>query len=1059
MHKLNTEFNELKNSRTGKIFLQNIAIQDFSIGKECPVLRDIKLEHQERDERNLIKEFVAIIDADYKDGFSVTLDVTLSFGPKCQISIKVKRIQGRLRLEFRREPFCHWLLVFKDEPFIEFDVKSIFAAGESPHVAQIITQQLTRAIKRKQTWPSYKIRYTPFFPTSQQSLPIEVLSSNGNNLIPGIFNIKIKHCDRLSIPIKIFDKQKISFVSVFLTVNINEQMCTDYLYMQRQQWPIKEIEIVRNINKIIVKEVNYMNRTELLIEQIDPIPNSIDNITTFQAALEDRNVFLLQIEGQDIKTIKQMHRLLKSKPTVVSNDGTTTTTTTNVAEDKIKIIVGMPLLHSVRVQYTIESFNKIETEKQNEQSPKLSIRTDKSSTPVNVRKRIVEPSIKFDKNDDSIDVEKKPSDGDDDEKIQNVNIEDTSIKPSHTNITKKLKQSKSTVNEITLIMMNTNILQEFKAQPTAPQKVEPYMEINNDFSFQVGSNERFLNVCLWCKPPLDSDVPNAGKKLILLGYATVPLSQIVLDAHMSFKRETQMVLYFRSPYSENSSLNASLTDSESNQRLELSKHKGYDDNLTHGCVTVNIKHQPEIEANLNSQEKKDQFVANVPVLTDLARKIKEDEKKQVQLNYINIINKQHESYIRKITDHLFEDKVFPVTTVCYYCKKKIWMKTGRQCHDCLITIHKKCEDKFNAQTPCTREPIHLKTNQISTSPDDDNKGLVNIELNDTAIVITDDADSTSIKSNDELVSHPVSHQITTISPITVPPTTAHRLSTKAAAAFSVLDSTARRSFRAFGNKNANPTTNLAENLSTISDLSKSDESLASSLSNSTAGSTIITPHVHTSSKLANAASSAYSKLREFKSKRLSSTPENTSTKQTRATPISIPNENIPEADLRDIITTCLSDGNNDVTNLEHLLHERAVDDTALYAKAREFGQDLFSELTPDERKHKLDNEISRLQQEINLQCQIRDELTSECENNLTEENEKRKLRAKIANIDEKVQALGALTILYCSGLKHCSTQMATKEHTNEPNHELINVLLDEDETNDLDDSQNNNSDK
>jgi hypothetical protein len=106
----------------------------------------------------------------------------------------------------------------------------------------------------------------------------------------------------------------------------------------------------------------------------------------------------------------------------------------------------------------------------------------------------------------------------------------------------------------------------------------------------------------------------------------------------------------------------------------------------------------------------------------------------------------------------------------------------------------------------------------------------------------------------------------------------------------------------------------------------------------------------------------------------------------------------------------------------------------LYAKAREFGPELFPELTPDERKQKLDNEISRLRHEIDLQYQIRDEMTHECENTVIDENEKRKLRAKIANIDEKVQALGtrdcfsliihiffvysfsgALTILYCSG--------------------------------------------
>ncbi|CAF4112039.1 unnamed protein product [Rotaria sp. Silwood2] len=44
-------------------------------------------------------------------------------------------------------------------------------------------------------------------------------------------------------------------------------------------------------------------------------------------------------------------------------------------------------------------------------------------------------------------------------------------------------------------------------------------------------------------------------------------------------------------------------------------------------------------------------------------------------------------------------------------------------------------------------------------------------------------------------------------------------------------------------------------------------------------------------------------------------------------------------------------------------------------------------------------------------------------------------------------------------LKHCCTQMATKESANDTNNELISELLEEDETNDLEDSQNNNSDE
>jgi hypothetical protein len=85
----------------------------------------------------------------------------------------------------------------------------------------------------------------------------------------------------------------------------------------------------------------------------------------------------------------------------------------------------------------------------------------------------------------------------------------------------------------------------------------------------------------------------------------------------------------------------------SKKRLELGTHKGYDDNLAHGFVTINIKHRPEIEIRSNPQEQKEQFIANGPILTDICTKIKEDERKQEQIKYINVINEQHEVPSRK----------------------------------------------------------------------------------------------------------------------------------------------------------------------------------------------------------------------------------------------------------------------------------------------------------------------------------------------------------------------------------------------------------------------------
>jgi hypothetical protein len=241
------------------------------------------------------------------------------------------------------------------------------------------------------------------------------------------------------------------------------------------------------------------------------------------------------------------------------------------------------------------------------------------------------------------------------------------------------------------------------------------------------------------------------------------------------------------------------------------------------------------------------------------------------------------------------------------------MKVGRQCRDCLITIHKKCEDKFSAENICTHEPAPAKPNQLSTYSDDDLKTLVNIEINnDIPMITTDEIETIPVKLTDDLV---------------VPrTTTANRLSTKAAAAFSVLDSTARRSFRAFGNKSSNQITtptSLDPSLSSTAELSKSDESLNNSLvpptkkSPTTNPPAPIPPPVQTSSKLANAASSAYSKLREFKSKKTPATSETNPVRKTRSPSDSskvfksfyinqclylAPNENIPEADLRDIIS-------------------------------------------------------------------------------------------------------------------------------------------------------------
>ncbi|CAF1181703.1 unnamed protein product [Didymodactylos carnosus] len=320
LRKLNIEFDELKSSRIGKLFLQDIQIQNFSeeqtcLGASCPFFSDIKLEHSERDERGLIKEFVAIFDAVYKEGFCVTVNITLMFGKKCSLYIKIKRIEGQLRLNFKREPYTHWTLVFK---------------------------QLRRAIRRKQTWPNYKIRYKPFFPLSKQSAYSDEHTSDEKYPISGTYEITIKNCNRLTIPSMLENRPS------YVTLILNEKPWQDILFEKRELWPTKEIEFARQSGrKIILKEVQYMNNAEIILDEIEPKPDEMKDDDDLILAIEQQNAVLMKIQGVEFKTLKQAYRLLKNKPSLPV-DSQKITTNEN-SDNKIKLLIAIPRLNITRL--------------------------------------------------------------------------------------------------------------------------------------------------------------------------------------------------------------------------------------------------------------------------------------------------------------------------------------------------------------------------------------------------------------------------------------------------------------------------------------------------------------------------------------------------------------------------------------------------------------------------------------------------------------------------------------------------------------------------------------
>lgn len=105
----------------------------------------------------------AIVDLEYKNGFSLSIDADLILGRSAYVHIKIVSITGKARLQFTRHPFTHWNFAFIDEPQIEFDASSHFDGRQIPQLTQLIVNQLRRAVRRKHTLPNYKCRYKPFF--------------------------------------------------------------------------------------------------------------------------------------------------------------------------------------------------------------------------------------------------------------------------------------------------------------------------------------------------------------------------------------------------------------------------------------------------------------------------------------------------------------------------------------------------------------------------------------------------------------------------------------------------------------------------------------------------------------------------------------------------------------------------------------------------------------------------------------------------------------------------------------------------------------------------------
>ncbi|VDK28802.1 unnamed protein product [Gongylonema pulchrum] len=121
--KLQLELSDLTTRNAAGRLIQDIRIRDLSIGSKSPVINAMRVESfQMFEDGEGFKTLNLLADVDYSGGFQTSVDVSMLFGRFAQLSIKLTRLSGKIRLKLTREPFTHWAFAFVDMPVLDFQV-------------------------------------------------------------------------------------------------------------------------------------------------------------------------------------------------------------------------------------------------------------------------------------------------------------------------------------------------------------------------------------------------------------------------------------------------------------------------------------------------------------------------------------------------------------------------------------------------------------------------------------------------------------------------------------------------------------------------------------------------------------------------------------------------------------------------------------------------------------------------------------------------------------------------------------------------------------------------
>ncbi|XP_077585582.1 PDZ domain-containing protein 8 [Stigmatopora nigra] len=302
--KIKVEFEELLQTKTAGRLLEGLSLRDISLGNSLPVFKTAKLmKPVHLNEDGMPEELNFEVDIEYNGGFHLAIDVELVFWKSAYLFVKMRRVVGKLRLQFTRVPFTHWSFSFLDDPLVDFEVKSQFEGRPLPQLTSIIVNQLKRVIKKKHTLPNYKIRYKPFFPFQVQprlglNSDLE-FSVQDSRLVEGRLKVTLIDSSRLFI-LGSYDRE--TYVHCTLELSSHQ-------WKEKTRSSIKRTEVFKGQCGSVGMTFRHVPGSEG-----DAVHVSIETVTpNSPAALADlqRGDRLIAIGGVKVTSSVQVPKLLK----------------------------------------------------------------------------------------------------------------------------------------------------------------------------------------------------------------------------------------------------------------------------------------------------------------------------------------------------------------------------------------------------------------------------------------------------------------------------------------------------------------------------------------------------------------------------------------------------------------------------------------------------------------------------------------------------------------------------------------------------------------------------